>query len=440
MKKSILFAGQSFYHCWYLSRELRKLGWQADVLNFDANPSSQMFYHGEDFRLEYKFTKENGLKNIEFYLNSLLRYQIFHFSNSNGIYFLNKSYDLRKLDKLNPTTQSVLTWVWKYLLKDGKRLDRAWRLITKIGLKRTSKLIYHYSPYFADNWDIRLIKLLGKKITYSNNACLDGVSQTSFSKWKTAIENESVCDICIWKNQPTVCSDEKNLSWGKFRNEMTDYQFLLGGNRADYNIGTNILEMPYTYCLDKNLWNPDMLVPSNYQLPIPADTVKIYHAVGNFDNRSSLGIHNIKSTHIYIPLVDKLKNEGYKVELIFFKDVPNVQVRYYQLQADIFVDMLTYGFFGSNIREGMMLGKVCICYLRPEWLEQMRAEIPEYVDELPIVNANPNNIEEVLKDLIGNKEKCLQIGRKSRDFAVKWHSSENAAKFFDSFYTKIIAE
>ena len=49
----MLFAGQSYYHAWYLSRELRKLGWKADVLNWDPDPSNQIYYHGEDFRLRY---------------------------------------------------------------------------------------------------------------------------------------------------------------------------------------------------------------------------------------------------------------------------------------------------------------------------------------------------------------------------------------------------
>ena len=36
-RPSVLFAGQSYYHAWYLSRELRKLGWRADVLNWDVD-------------------------------------------------------------------------------------------------------------------------------------------------------------------------------------------------------------------------------------------------------------------------------------------------------------------------------------------------------------------------------------------------------------------
>ena len=86
--------------------------------------------------------------------------------------------------------------------------------------------------------------------------------------------------------------------------------------------------------------------------------------------------------------------------------------------------MLTYGFFGANVREALMLGKPVVCYLRAEWLEQMRAEVPGYVEELPVVSATPDTVERVLRDLIADPERRREIGRRSREFALKWHSAE----------------
>ena len=364
------------------------MGWRADVLNWDSNPGSQMFYHGEDFKLDYSTSTFGWVKHMFFYLKALARYDIFHFSNAYGLSF-------------GPTISNTFSLV---------------RL-----------------PPYAE---IRLLKRLGKIIVYTNNGCLDGVSQSSFRSWPGP---EPVCDICPWKDVSTVCSDERNLEWGKIRNSLADFQCTLGDNRKDYNDDPRVHEVPEFYCLDPEFWRPDLPIPLEHRLSYPPGTVMIYHAVGNFQMRTdSVTGRNIKSTHIYLPLIDRLKAEGYPVELFFAKDIPSKEVRYYQAQADIVVDMLTFGWFGANVREAMMLGKPAICYLRPEWLESMRREIPDYVDELPVVSATPDTIYDVLKDLITHPEKRQEIGRRSREFALKWHSAQAGAKRLDRIYRDLM--
>jgi hypothetical protein len=383
---SVLFAGQAYYNAWYLSRELRKLGWRADVLNWDHDRSSDLFYHGQDFRLEGYDGRGTLLRHLAFYLLALSTYDIFHFSNAHGIRFSSRLHD-------------------------------------------------YFAERFGPGAEIRLLKRLGKKIVYSNNGCLDGVSQSSFGSWGET----PVCSDCPWRERPEICSDELNLTWGRFRNSVADYQVLVGGNRIDYNDDPSVHEVPEFYCLDPALWRPDLEIPDPFRLRLPEGTVKVYHAVGNFQNRSEVGSkRNLKSTHIYAPLIEQLKREGHDVELIFFQDVPNRELRYYEAQADIVVDMLTYGFFGATAREAMMLGKPVVCYLRPEWLEQMRAEIPGYVDELPVVSATPETVHDVLVDLIEHPGKRAAIGRRSREFAVKWHSARAAAERFDRIYSGLL--
>ena len=385
LKGRVLYVGHSYYNTWYLSRALRRIGWQADALNYDPNEGDQMYYHGEDFRFHYR-SRLDPWRHLKFYLKALRRYDIFHFSGMWGLRFLYE-------------------------------FDNSFKRI------------------LPERWDIKLLKKLGKKIVYSNNGCMDGVTQSSFRTWGP----EPVCDICPWQNVPSVCSDEGNHRWGKLRNSLADYQITIGANRIDYNDDPRVHEVPEFYCLDKNLWNPDLLIPANYKLPIPKETVKIYHSVGNFETRTAATENrNIKSTHIYIPTVERLKAEGYNVELIFFHDVPNKKVRYYQAQADIIVDMLTFGYFGANIREAMMMGKPAVCFLRPEWLEQIRAQVPGYVEELPVINATPHTVYDVLKDLIEHPEKRREIGRRSREFAVKWHSAEAGARRLDQIYSSLL--
>ncbi|WP_431098451.1 glycosyltransferase [Polaromonas aquatica] len=384
--KRVLYAGQAYYNAWYLSRMLRQFGWKADLLNWDVNPDAQIYYHGEDFRFGAAGLSSFDTR-LEFYLSSLYRYDVFHFSNAHGISF-------------------------------GGELQEFMR------------------QKFGMHSEIQLLKALGKKIVYSNNGCQDGVSQTAFSRWSP----ESVCAICIWKDRPLVCSDEKNLSWGKFRNSVADFQCLLGGNRVDYNDDARVHEVPEFYCLDSEVWHPDIEIPAAYRISrVASDALVLYHAVGNKMDRTSKAGVNIKSSHIYMPLIEKLKSEGMPLQMIEPLGIPNKDVRFLQAQADIFLEMLTFGWFGANAREAMMLGKPVVCYIRPAWLDSVREEIPEYADELPVVSATPATVEAVLRGLIADPERRRVIGERSRAFAVKWHSAEAAGRRFDTIYSKLLA-
>ena len=385
MRKSVLFIGASYYNAYYLARELRKIGWKATVLTYPGDMNEQ-FGHGWDIALDFGGSPRAFMKRAAKVSRAFLSHRILHFSGVNN---------LRALYFLSPN---------RYPNPDGT--------------------------------DIRFLKRMGKKIVYSQSGCLDGVSQTSFGHWG----DRPVCTDCIWRTNPVVCSDEKNLAWGRLRNELSDFQVNAGGNRADYNIDPRIHEVPEFYCLDPDVWSPDQAIPPEYRLQLPDKTVKIYHAVGNFDMRTNAQTQrNIKSTHIYVPTIERMKQSGLPVELIFVKDVPNRVVRYYQLQADIVVDMLTYGFYGANVREAMMLGKPVVCYLRPEWLATIRQEQPEFVDQLPIISATPETVYGILEDLVRNPEKRRAIGQRSREFALRWHSSQRAAQSFDRIYSDLLA-
>lgn len=380
---SVLFVGHAYYNHWYLSRALRDLGWKADVVNIDEG--NQGHYHGED-RMLVGRSRRDLARHLAFFAKASREYDVFHFANAHGLRFGDAIHDV---------------------------------------------LEHRYRPYE----EIRWLKRMGKKIVYTNNGCYDGVLQSSFRAWPWY----PTCDDCPFQQRPDVCSDERNRAWGEVRNELADYIGLLGGNRADFNVAPNVHENPWVYCLDETVWQPDLLIPSNYRLGLREETFKIYHSVGNADTRSQAGtMRNTKSTHVYLPLVDELKAEGRDVELMFFKDVPNKQLRYFQSQADVFVDMLTAGFFGATAREGMMLGKPVVCYIAPQFLEQVRRDLPGYADELPVISATPETVGDILRDLQDNPDKRAEIGRRSREFAVKWHGSRAAAQVWDRLYRQIL--
>ena len=64
-------------------------------------------------------------------------------------------------------------------------------------------------------------------------------------------------------------------------------------------------------------------------------------------------------------------------------EVPPVKLPRFMARYRFFFHPIRYTSLGLAVCEAMMLGKPAVCFLRPEWLETMRAQIPDYVAELP---------------------------------------------------------
>ncbi len=442
MHKSLLFVGQCYYNNFFLSQALRERDWHVESLSIDPNPESQKYYWSQDPLLP-----QDKDARIEFFLNSLLKFQIFHFANRGGISFIT-SYSNEDLTPSEIAKYIFLLPLWfSFRIVFRYNIKLFLNLLSFMGLgkielnkftvsyrhKKIHRITHVFYDFLPRHWDLMILKALGKKIVYTNNGCHDGVTPKTFSTWGP----HNVCSICAW-NGTKVCTNSDAERWGKFRNFMSDFQILSGGNRADYNLNSSIHEVPEFYCLDKELWKPNLEIPEKYKLNFPKDVVKIYHSVGNYNARTKDGV-NIKCSHIYFPLIEELKREGYKVELVFCEGIPIKDVRFIMGQCDIIADMLTFGWFGANVREGLMLGIPTICFLRPEWLASANREKPDYVKELPIINASPENIKKYLIELICNEALRKEVGRKSRKFAIKWHSKEVGGEIMDQIYTNLMS-
>ena len=73
---------------------------------------------------------------------------------------------------------------------------------------------------------------------------------------------------------------------------------------------------------------------------------------------------------------ERLKSEGYNIEYVYLNNIKSSDMRYYQIQADIVVEQLIYGWWGSTGVETMSLGKPVICYLRRSWKEFFFKQFP----------------------------------------------------------------
>ncbi|WP_304941787.1 glycosyltransferase [Vallitalea guaymasensis] len=98
-------------------------------------------------------------------------------------------------------------------------------------------------------------------------------------------------------------------------------------------------------------------------------------------------------------------------------------------RADLVIDEITTGNYSQHAIEAMALEKPVIC-----WINDFMKDI--YPSELPIINSRPENIKEVIAEILCNKDMLKSIGKKGRDYITKYHNSNIEVKKLIELYKK----
>lgn len=259
--------------------------------------------------------------------------------------------------------------------------------------------------------DIKILRLFRKKIVFQWWGCDIRIRELD-EKYKY-----NCCEACVQEIRQK-CDSELKYKLIAFTKKYGD----LNLTTADLLVMFPHMK-PLNAAIDANLWKPLPIdeVPKKFLLP-KTDNLQIYHSFGNSERRG-----DVKGSSFIEKAVEELKKEGYKVEFLFFDKVPNLDLRYYQAYADICVEALRQGCYGLTAIECMAMGKPVIGYIRENVL---KISSPN----LPIVNANPDNIKEVLRRLIENRELREEIGQQSREFVLREHDLKVVAKKLEEYY------
>lgn len=100
-------------------------------------------------------------------------------------------------------------------------------------------------------------------------------------------------------------------------------------------------------------------------------------------------------------------------------------------KCDIMVDQIVAGDHGLAALEAMAFGKPTVCYIKPSLALK-------YPDDLPIVNANQENLTEVIKSLLMDGQRRREIGQRSRAYVEKYHNAHKIARDLVAIYEKLL--
>lgn len=252
-------------------------------------------------------------------------------------------------------------------------------------------------PYHLD---LPILKLFNKKIIMeywgSDMIQIDMASQ--YTLW-TAQELREI--------YPNV-NDEKQRK--KINEMIKKVNQIVIGSAAHliYAPGTKIIEKAI------DLENFPFTGPKNKDKPV------IVHAPTN---------RKIKGTSDVLETVEILKKEGLKFEFKLVEGRRHSEALKDLKNADIVIDQLRAGPFGTLGVESMALGKPVICW-RHKALEH-------YYPDCPVVNASKKTLYKVLKKLIINSNLREELGIKSRKYVEKYHDSRIIAQQFIDLYNSI---
>lgn len=368
-KKSLIFITPD-YHCSFIYRDkLREFGWHSDIYVPFGYPKNYL-YSDKDILLRDPHSR---YKIISFF------YKFCDF-----LFFI---------------------WVsirYKYHIYYGALPDQELH-------SRTFAFLVRLIPTFKGQESeicLRISKFFGCKIMLVPSGCKEIDTRERYSKF----DEGNVCANCGWGE--FVCNDVRNNKHFELLNKYGDIMITPDPWETSQSIRQERIKYK---ALDLNLWHPSIRVPDTFKLR--SNKLKILHSSYEDKNRN----HNdkdIKGSMHYFSAINKLIDEGFEIEHHYFKNIDSRDMRYYQVQADIIVDQLIYGWWGSTALECMALGKPVICYLNPEMKESFFTLFPEY-ESLPIIESDVNNIYGVLKNLIEKPEYRIQKARESREFAER---------------------
>ena len=145
----------------------------------------------------------------------------------------------------------------------------------------------------------------------------------------------------------------------------------------------------------------------------------------------------IKGTRFLVKAVDELKDEGLDLELILIEKKSNEEVLSLIESADLVLDQLVVGWYAMFAIEAMLAGKPVVCFLRDDLINLYRTVGLLKEEEPPLINLNPLNLKDGIRDLMQNRSKLSKLASRGYDYVKRLHSTDSVGKTFDQINKSI---
>ena len=156
------------------------------------------------------------------------------------------------------------------------------------------------------------------------------------------------------------------------------------------------------------------------KVPVAGKDPHVFRIVTSSNHPSLDGVSYIRSA------VQRLRSEGFRVELIEVVKKPYLEALSLYKSADLYAGKLMMGYYNNANIETMQMGIPNMSYIRQEF----RAAIPD----CPIINTTPGTIYENLKHWIQRPDELRRIGLEGPAFVRKYHDPDKVIRMMIDRY------
>jgi len=263
-------------------------------------------------------------------------------------------------------------------------------------------LVYRTDYGAFSGMDLPLIKARGRKIAYR------------FTGYDLRLPSR---DLAVNPHspfryeQPTLYEEDRVKAYQDFLREYVDRFFVQDPEMAQFWPDATIVPR----ALDLRQWEYVGLTGKERPLVVHAPT-----------NAAA------KGTRFVLAAVEQLKSEGLAFDFRLLSGIPHEEARKVYREADIVVDQLLIGATGVMTLEAWALGKAVVTNLRPDLFE------PFYeTTDLPVANANPDTIVDVLRATIKDADMRQDLSKRGRTLVEARHDIDRVIDRFIEVYDEI---
>ncbi|MEO7268531.1 MAG: hypothetical protein ABIW49_04910 [Knoellia sp.] len=173
----------------------------------------------------------------------------------------------------------------------------------------------------------------------------------------------------------------------------------------------------------KATWCPVVIQPERWVSDVPVlerEVPVVVHVPSS---------SRLKGSELIDPVMRELEEQGL-ITYRSVRDLPHAELMEVYKDADIVLDQFVLGLYGVAAAEGMAAGRVVIAYVTDPVRERVLAATGQ---DVPIVEADPETVGDVVRDLITNRDNAKAIAARGPAFVKAVHDGRLSASVLSDF-------